>query len=464
MQTEVTEAGPFERMLTLHLDETELESAKDRAARKLSQDLKIKGVRPGKAPRAVVERMVGADRLRGEAIDEALPEMVGKAIEEAALEPVTTPRVEGVRDADDGAVEVDVRVTLWPSLEVLPDYSDREVIVDVPEVEDGEVDEQIERFRGQFGELEEVERAGDTGDFLLVNITTLRNGTEIEEASASDLMYEIGSRSFIPGLDELLVGASAGDIREGPATLPPGFGDNAGEDVNLRVLVKGVRNKKLPEVTDEWVDDVSEFDTVEQLRETLTTNLGYMKLSAAMGSFQEQLIDSLIDDMELELPDALVQAEMEANLHNLYHSLEQQGLDLANYLRITGQAEDQFAEELRERAERSLNTRILLEGIGAAESVEVDDDELQEALESLSGSSGRPLDEVRSAIQSSGQEQALTGDILRRKVVNLLIDRASAVDSQGNAVDLSPPIVEDDVDADEVPEESDSSGETTDTE
>ena len=466
MQTEVTEAGPFERMLTLRLDEPELEDAKNRAARKLANDLSIKGFRPGKAPRAVVERMVGADRLRGEAIDDALPEIVGKAIEEAELEPVTTPRIEAVRDVDDGAVEVEIRVTLWPTVDELPDYNDREVVVDVAEVADDEVDEQIDRFRSQFAELEEVERPGDDGDFMLVNITALRNGNEIEEASASDLMYEIGSRSFIPGLDELLLGASAGAIREGPATLPPGFGDNAGKEVTLRVLVKGVRAKKLPEVTDDWVGDVSEFETVEELRETLAKNLSIMKLSVAMGSFQDDLVDMILLDLDLDLPDALVQAEMEASLHNLYHSLETQGLDLANYLQITGQDEQAFADDLRERAERALKMRVLLEGIGAAESIEVADDELASALDSLADSSGRPLDEVRSAIQSSGQEQALAGDILRRKVIDLLVSRARAVDVDGNVVDLSPPSDPDvaDADEDEGSDEGEAPDETTETE
>lgn len=465
METEVTDAGRFERLIVLRLDEHELEKAKDRAARKLAQDLKIKGFRPGRAPRAVVESMVGSERLKGEAIDEALPDLVGKAIEEADLRPVTTPRVEAVRDGDEGSVEVEVRVTLWPSIDELPDYDGREVVVDIAEVEPEEVEDQIERFRSQFAELEEVERAGDEGDFMLVNITALRNGVEIEEASASDFMYEIGSRSFIPGLDELLVGASSGDIREGPAKLPEGFGDNAGEEVMLRVLVKGVRGKLLPDVTDEWVDDVSEFESVAELRETLTTNLSTMKLSMAMGSFQEELVDTLIADMELELPEVLVQAEVEASLHNLYHSLESEGMDLANYLRITGQDEERFAEELRERAERALNTRILLEGIGAAEGIQVDDAELASALDSLADSSGRPVDEVRSAIQSSGQEESLAGDILRRKVLDLLVSRARAVDAAGNAVDLTPPNVEEDADDDELPEELDpSGGETTDEE
>ena len=460
METDVVEAGPFERLLTLRLEEPELEAAKDRVSRKLSKEINIKGFRPGKAPRAVVERMVGSERLRGEAIEEALPEAVARAITEAELAPVTTPRVEAVRDADEGAVEVDVRITLWPTVEDVPDYSDREIIVEVHEVDDDEVEEQIDRLRGQYAELDEVERAGDDGDFVLVNITALKGSTEIEEASATDLLYEIGSRSFIPGLDELLMAASSGEIREGPATLPQGFGDHAGEEVTLRVLVKGVRAKRLPEVTDEWVADVSEFDSVGDLESTLRDNLAAMKLTMTRSTFQEHLIEGLISDLEVDLPDGLVQAEVEAGLHNLYHSLESQGIDLATYLQVTGQEEQDFSDELRDGAVRSLSTRILLEGVARAEGIEVDDAELALAMDDLAASSGKSPDEVRSALESSGQEQALTGDILRRKALDVLIERATAVDADGNAIDLSPPEFEDDEGSADEPDDSPDEAET----
>jgi trigger factor len=444
MKTDVVDAGPFERLMTLRLAEPELESAKERVSRRLSKELKIKGFRPGKAPRAIVERMVGAERFRGEAIDEALPEAVAEAIVEAELKPVTTPRVEAVRDAEDGAIEVDVRVTLWPSADELPDYGDREVTVEIREVEDDDVAEQIDRLRNQFAELEEVDRPGDTGDFMLINITALARGTEIEEASASDLLYEIGSQSFIPGLDELLVAAGGGDIREGPATLPEGFGDHAGEEVTLRVLVKGVRAKKLPEVTDEWVTDVSEFDSVDELESMLRDNLVAISVNAARGAFQEDLVKGLIDDLDVDLPEGLVQAEMEAGFHNLYHSLEGQGIDMATYLQVTGQDEEGLSENLRESAVRSLSTRVLLEGVAEAEAIEVDEAEMAEALDDLAASSGKSIDEVRSALESSGQEQSLASDILRRKALDVLMDGARAVNADGEPIDLSAPEPEDD--------------------
>jgi len=443
MQTEMTEAGPFERMLTLTLEESELDSAKEAAARKLSGDMKIKGFRPGKAPRAVVERMVGAEALRSEAIDEALPEAVGEALRAAELSPVTTPRVEDMRDIEGGGVEIDIRITLWPEVDEVPDFAGRKITVELPEVEESEIEDQIERLRSQFAELEDVTRAADEGDFVMVNISAFDGADRIEDASADDLLYEVGSESFLGGLDELLTGASAGDIRKGPGTLPPGFTDREGE-VTLSVLVKGVKGKKLPEVSDDWVSDITEFDTIDELRDQLQQNLYAMKLSATGQQFRDKLIDDAVDELEVEIPDALIDAEMEASLHNLAHSLESQGIDLANYLRITGQDQEAFVGEIRERAVGALKTRILLESIAGRAELTVEDDELEGAIAGLAAQSGEDIDEVKKALAQSGQVVALAGDILRRKALNHILDQASPVDADGQPVDLTPPGYEED--------------------
>ncbi|MDH3308603.1 MAG: trigger factor, partial [Acidimicrobiia bacterium] len=443
MQTQLTDAGPFERMLTLTLEETELEGAKDTAAGKLSQEMKIKGFRPGKAPRAIVERMVGAATLRSEAIDVALPGAVGDALRDSELAPVTTPRVEEMRDLDDGGVEIDVRITLWPTVDEVPDFANRTVLVELPTVEDSEVEEQVERLRSQFAELEDVSRAADTGDFVLINITAVDGTTPIDDASADDLLYEVGSQSFLGGLDDLVAGSSTGDIRKGPGILPPGFTDHEGE-VTLSVLVKGVKGKKLPQVTDEWVSDITEFEAVAELRDQLEQNLYAMKLSATGQEFRETLLSQAVTELDLELPEPLVDAEMEASFHNLAHSLESQGIDLANYLRITGQDQETFVAELRERAVNAIKTRVLLEGVAAREEITVEDDELAEAITSLAASTGEDVAAVRDALAQSGQVVALAGDILRRKALNHILEQASPVDVDGEPVDLTPPGFEDD--------------------
>ncbi|RPI20837.1 MAG: hypothetical protein EHM57_07410, partial [Actinobacteria bacterium] len=180
VQTEVKESGRFERTLTVHLDEAELEDAKDRAARKLSREMKIKGFRPGKAPRSVIERMVGADQLRTEAIEEAIPEAVSSAIDENGLEPVTVPQVSAIRDAEEGGIDVDVRITLWPALEAIPDFGGRTIEMERPSVDDTEIDAQLDALRNQFAELEAADRPAIDGDFVMVNLTVLKDGAPVE--------------------------------------------------------------------------------------------------------------------------------------------------------------------------------------------------------------------------------------------------------------------------------------------
>ena len=445
MQSDIKEAGPFERILTIRLEGSELESAKNRAARKLSQSMKIKGFRPGKAPRAMVERMVGEQTLRNEAIDEALPELVGPAIDEAELEPATPPRVTEVRDADGGGIDVDITVTLWPKLDAVPDFAGREIEIEAPDVSEEEVTSQIDRLRNQYAELEDVERAADEGDFVMINISASVNGEGIPEAAADDLLYEVGSSSFIPGLDDLLLGASAGEVREGPGTLPPGFGQDEPREADLKVLIKGVRAKRLPEVTDDWVSDVSEFDTVDELTDRIKTNLTVMKLDGAESTFQAKLIEQLGDELSLEIPEALVDAEMESTFHNLAHTLEQQNLDFANYLRMVGQDEQQFVAELRERATRTLRTRILLDSVVAIEGLELADGELDDAVVKMAGDVNQDAEALKSALEESGRVQVLAGDILRRKALDRIVASAVAVDDEGRHIDLRPPEVADDI-------------------
>lgn len=437
METEVKESGRYERTLTVRLEETELEAAKNRAARKLAGEMKIKGFRPGKAPRSIVERMVGEETLRSEAIEEAIPGVVGDALEESDLEPVTVPRVSDIRDAGEGFIEVDVLITLWPTLDAVPDFSDREIAIDVPAVDERDVEQQFEALRNQSASLEAAARPATEGDFVMVNITVLREGSELEEASASDLLYEVGSRSFIPGLDELLAGAEAGTIAEGQGTLPPGFTDHGGEEVALRVLVKEVRAKKLPELTDELVADVTEFETVAEAREQIERNLLVFKIREARAQFQDRLVAELLDDLDVELPAGLVDAEVEARVRNLLTRLEQDEISFADYLRVTGQDQETFLATTREQAEVALSTRVLLEAVTAIERIEVADEDIQEAVEAIATSSGTEPADVMAALEQGGQKEALTSDILRGKALERLVEAATPVDADGNPVDLT---------------------------
>ena len=436
----VTEAGPHEKLISFEVAEAELEPAKNAAARKISQEVKIRGFRPGKAPRAIVEATVGAERLRSEAIDEMLPRKVGDVLTELEIEPAVSPALESIEDSLTG-VKVEVKVTTWPALDDVPEIHDRVVEVGSVAVTDDELQAQIDRFREQFADVAEVDRPAATGDYVSMDISATKDGEEVPEAAAAGLLYEVGSGGLIAALDESLVGAAAGDTVTFEGPLPEGFGEKAGMDVVYSVTVNDVRERVLPEVTDEWVSETTEFDSADQLRSTLLEQMSDMKRRSLAGTFQDRALDQLVDEVVVALPEALVRAEMDEVFHRFSHRLEEQQISLEDYFRVTGIQQEAFISDLESQAERSLKTRLLLEAVIDAEGFEVGQEELGSVIEMVVASSEDP-ERIRQALQDDLQRKNLAGDILRNKALEAIVNGARPVDEDGNEVDLTiaPPV------------------------
>ncbi len=446
MTVQVQEAGPFERIVSFTVSESELEAAKTKTARRLSREVKIRGFRPGKAPRPIVEAAVGTERLRSEAIDDLLPEKVGAVLDDTGLRPAVSPRLEQVSDIDEGGVAVDLRVTLWPTLETIPEHVDRRIVVDSPEVTEAEIDEQIERIRDQYAALETVDRAAGVGDYVALDISAVHDGSDVPEARATQILYEVGSRGLIDDIDDLLDGVAAGESVIFDSTLPGGFGDLAGLEVTFTVMVTEVREKILPELTDEWVDEASEFETVPELRGGLRSQLEVLKRREIASVFREKALNELVEQVEIELPDALVRAEMDEILHEFGHRLEEQGISLDDYFTVAGVSGDVFVDDLRRQAETSLRTRLLLEAVGDREGVEVTDDEIDALVEAAARTTDNPA-QARLVLAQPSRRKSLAGDILRNRALDAIVGGAIPVDEEGNTVDLE---VDIDVFADEV--------------
>lgn len=432
---EVTEVGRFERAVTVALTPEAIETGRRKAAARLSQEAKVKGFRPGKAPVKVVESMVGADRFRREAIEEALPPVVTSVLDEAGLHPAVAPRVIDIDDAD-GAVTVKLQVTLWPTLDEVPEYAGKTVEVEVAAVTAEDVDQQIERMRHQFATLEDVGREGFDGDFVLIDVATAFGGSEYAPGSAKDLLYEIGSGTFLEGMDESLRGAGAGSIVSFQSRLPEGLGPEAGEEVGVRVLVKQVKAKRLPVVTDEWVAEVTDLENLEAMRSELMEQMTEIRRRSAWRQVEERVLADLIDAMVLEVPEALVESEMEAVLHRFAHRLESQGVDLGQYLQLTGQDESAFVVDLRSQSLLNLKTRVLLESVADQEGITVSAEELQRAVNALAAAAKVPAAEYLEALTRGDGVVTLAGDILRRKAVDRILDLVVPVDAGGTAVEL----------------------------
>jgi trigger factor len=438
LNTNVTDAGPFEKLLTVQIAEADLETAKAQAAHRLSKDLKIKGFRPGKAPRRIVEATVGPERLRSEAIDDLLPTLVADALREVDVRPAVPPQVENMKDIDSG-LEVEVKVALWPVLDQVPAYEGLEIEVSQPTPTDEELERQVNRLRDQFADLAGVDRPAAVGDFVSINLTASKNGEQIEEAAANDLLYEVGSNSFVEGLDAELPGSTPGTIVKFNAPLPAGFGDRAGEEVTMQVLVKEVKQKLLPDLTDEWTAEVTEFATVEELREELRKQIEEVKRGIVRNELQAGVLESLLAEIDVLIPQAIVDAEMENTLHRLAHQLEGQGISISDYLRVTGQDQQVFVDDLRNQADRNVRTDLLLEAVAEAAGLEATRGELDEVVVVLAKQAERDVDEYRAEFAESAREKAVMGDILKRKALEVLLESAVPVDESGNRIELNIP-------------------------
>ena len=435
MSETVREVSRFERLLTVELTDAEIDSAKAGAARRLAKDLKIPGFRPGKAPRPVVEAAIGSGRLRTEAIEDLIPKKLGEILTETNLAPAVTPTLEKVDDIE-GGVNAEVRVTLWPELDAMPDYKDRAVEVDAPELSETDLEASLDRMRQQFASLETVERPAGDGDFVSIDISAFADGVAVEEANATELLYEVGSGIMIDGIDEQLQGKSAGEEARFDGPLPDGFGERAGATVGYQVKVNEVKARVLPNLDDDWVNEVTEFETVEELRSELADRLALTKRRAVLSQFRQKALDLLVDEAEIDLPEGLVTTEMDELFHRFSHRLEENEITMADYFGATGIDQDAFIEDLRQQAVRSIRTRLVLEAVAKAEDIKVSSEEVAATIDALARSSENAK-EVYDAFTNGPRALALAGDILRNKAVEAVIAAARAVDIEGNPVDLS---------------------------
>ncbi len=434
MEPTISDAGPFEKIVTFEVEEARLDQAKNQAARKLSREMKIPGFRPGKAPRRVVEAAVGADRLRAEAIDDALAGLVNEALDATDLQLAAVPSLDSVEDTESG-IEISVKVALWPTLETTPEYVGREIAVPSPIGTDEDIAEQIDRMRDQFAELEPADRPCQEGDYASIDLSAKADGEEIPEASAQGLMVAVGSSPFIEGLDEAVLGMSAGETKDFDSTLPESFGDRGGEPATFTIAVTDVQGKSLPEMTDEWISEVTEFDSVAAFRKEVERRISESKAGASWDAFRNELITALIDEIDLEIPAAIINAEMEEVLHRFSHTLGQQGIEMDDYLQISGQTQEAFVEDLRATAARNVRTDLLLDAVADDAGLEVGDEEFVELLSAMAAQTEQTLEELREGL-TENQEKNLRGDILRRKAHEALLKAAVPVDDAGNPIDF----------------------------
>jgi trigger factor len=304
------------------------------------------------------------------------------------------------------------------------------VTVPSPEVTDDEVAGQLDRLREQFGELQTVSRPARDGDHVLIDLSGYRHSEQIEGLTADDFLYELGSGSVVPELDDELRGTKAGDILKFTAPVP-----GQDDDVGFQVLVKEVKEKLLPDVTDEWASDASEFDTVDALRDDIRTRLGAVKKMQAQLSVRSQAVDALVELVSEEIPEPLINEEMQRRLHELSHRLAAQGADLAQYLQATGQSAEEFQANLQEAALTAVKADLALRGVADAEDLDASDEEVDAEIERIAQATGQKSAAVRKQLDRNDQLPAVRSDIRKGKALTWLTEHVEIADEEGKIID-----------------------------
>ena len=432
--------------LSVEVDEQEFESAVDAAFKKIAREVRIPGFRPGKAPRRVLESHIGAGAGRAQALNDALPDYYSEAVLANEVDVIAPPDIELVEGSESGNVKFDAIVEVRPVISI-SGYKTLAVEIPSPSPSDEEIDAQLERFRNQYGDLEVVERAADTGDYVTIDIEGSQNDEVLEGLVASAYLYEVGSAGIVPELDEQLAGVSAGDTRSFGAAHPNGEEE---DPLHFEVTVTEVKAKVLPELNDEFAAQASEFETMAAWRDDIVTRMTEVRKAQSQMIVREKIGEALAELVLDELPEPLIAAEMNERLQDMAMRLQAQGLSLDQWLQFSGTDTEQFLDELKTTADRSARVDLALRAIALAESIQVLEEDLDLEFEAVAARVEQDSDVVRTQLTEAGHIPALKVDIAKRKSLDWLTESVTITDEAGNSIAFSDLAASDEDDGDTV--------------
>ena len=433
MKSAVETLSPTRAKLTVEVPFEELKPSLDAAYKKIAQQINIPGFRRGKVPPMVIDRQVGRGAVLDEAINEMLPKKYVEALQENDLQPLAQPEIEVTRLEDNEVLEFTAEVDVKPSIE-LPAYDAITAEVDDLVVEDADVDEQVEALRERFATLSDVERPATDGDFVVIDLKATQDGEVVEGAEVSGMSYRVGRGGMIEGLDEALDGMSTGDEKTFTTTLVGG--DLVGSEVEVAVAVTQVQEQELPELDDEFAQEASEFDTVAELTADLRERLGNGKRLEQAAAARDAVLEVLLDQVEVPLPETVVAEELTARRQSIEQQLAQAGITMEAYLDDEEQTVDEFEAELEKRVRDAVAAQFILDEIAQKEELGVDQQELSQHLVRRAQQSGQDPQEFANHMFEHNHVPDLIQEILRGKALATIVETAVVTDASGNPVEL----------------------------
>ncbi|MQA04312.1 MAG: trigger factor [Streptosporangiales bacterium] len=434
MKTEVERLNPTRVKLTVEVSFEELKPSLDKAYRDVAKQVNIPGFRRGKVPPAIIDQRLGRGVVLEQAIQDAVPRAYGEALREENVRPLGQPELDIKEFAEDAPLSFTAEVDTRPEFE-LPDYAGVEIQVESGAVGDEEVDQQLDGLRERFAVLRGADRAVAEGDYVSIDLKAEVDGEELEDVSVNGMSYEVGRGGLVEGLDDALAGMSAEESKTFNTTL---LGERAGEQADVTVSVQQVKEKQLPDLDDEFAQTASEYDTLAELRDDLRSRLERSRTSQQANEAQEKALDALLDLVDFPVPDSVVEEEVNSRKDNLEQQLGNSGLDLEQYLASQDRGYDEYLEELRENALKSVRAGWLLDDIADSEEVTVEEQDLSLQITQMAARMGVEPQVFADHLLQSGQINQLWGEVRRGKALEAVVAKATVTDDAGNTVDLAP--------------------------
>ncbi len=415
----VEKLSPTRVKLHITVTPEELKPSIAHAYEHIAQDVQIPGFRKGKVPAPIIDQRVGRLAVLEHAVSEGLDTYYRQAVEANELRVLGRPNAEVTEWPSDkdfsGDLEVEIEVDVRPEFD-LPAFEGTTVEVDAVEVDESAIDEELDRLRGRFGTLVTVDRPASTGDFVELDLVATIDGAEIDRADG--VSYELGSGELLEGIDEAIESLTAGEDTTFRSKLVGG--DHAGEEAEVAVSVKAVKERELPEADDEFAQIASEFDTIAELRESLKDRVGQQSVFTQGSAARDKLVDALLEQVEIPVPPALIESEVHTHLEG------------------EGRLEDdEHRAEVTEASEKQFKTQMLLDAIAEKMNVQVSQDELTQYLVQSAAQYGMAPQEFVNALQQGNQLPAMVGEVARNKALAVALGKVNVVDTNGNPVDLT---------------------------
>lgn len=419
-------------VLEVEVEAERVTAALDKAFQKVVKKVNVPGFRKGKVPRAIFESRFGVESLYQDAIDILLPEVYTEAVDQTDIFPVDRPEVDVEQFAKGQAFKFKAKVTVKPEVK-LGDYKGIEVPATDVEVSEEELSEELTRMQERHAELVVIdEEAAQNGDTVVIDFDGSVDGVPFEGGKAERYSLELGSNTFIPGFEEQVVGLATGDFKDVTVTFPETYHaeELAGKEAVFKVKVHEIKRKQLPELDDEFAKDVSEFDTLDEYKEDLKKQLQSRKEKEGEAERERVLVDKIGENAEVEIPQAMIDSEVQNMVRDFDNRLRAQGMNLDMFLGFSGQTIEDLQGQMTNDAEKRVRNNLVLEQIAKAEKIEATEEEINKELQDMADAYKRSPEEIRNILAANGSLGSLNEDVLLRKTIQFLIENAKEVPAE----------------------------------